>query len=153
MKYQGHTIAAQEAPGEISLVLLIAGCGRSCPGCHSPELQADEGRPLATELLDLLHRYKGLASCVCFMGEGGDTDALIASLRLCRAFGYKTCLYSGADSVKEVAPYLQCLDYLKIGRFDRDLGGLNCPQTNQRFYKRINMGWDDITGLFQKRRD
>ena len=39
-------------------------------GRNSAYLQEDIGRPLLPDLDALIHRYAGLITCVCLMGEG-----------------------------------------------------------------------------------
>lgn len=43
------------------------------------------------------------------------------------------------------------LDYLKTGHYDEKLGGLDCPTTNQRFYRLDHGQLIDITTLFQRK--
>ena len=69
MKVASYDIVFQEVPGEVTLALNISGCPCHCKGCHSPHLWEDTGEPLTTDLLDdLITRYAGLITCVCFMG-------------------------------------------------------------------------------------
>lgn len=152
MRYQGCSIAMQEVPDEISLVLLIGNCQHRCAGCHSPELREDSGQSLARDILGLLTRYRKIISCVCFMGEGGDVKALKRHLLIVRAFGLKTCLYSGCDEVRPLTSLLPHLDYLKLGSYIESRGGLDSPSTNQRFYAIKKGRLDDITYSFQRKR-
>ena len=51
-------------------------------------------------------------------------------------YGLKTCIYSGRD-ISEIDLFRDLvisgyLDYLKIGRYKKDLGGLNRSTTNQK---------------------
>ena len=132
MKYQSCKISLQEVPGEISLVFLISECPHRCPGCHSPELWTNQGKHLSADALQLeLKRYDDLFTCVCFFGGERDEEALIALLSAVRKSGYKTCLYTGADSVS--SKLKEYLNYLKTGPWKEDLGGLYAKTTNQRF--------------------
>ncbi len=70
LKYIGAAVTLAEVPREISLTVSISNCRFRCHGCHSPELQQDVGRMLLPDLGALIHRYKGLITCVCLMGEG-----------------------------------------------------------------------------------
>ena len=55
VRYHNFDVVFAEIPGETTLALNITGCPNRCPGCHSPHLQADEGRVLdEAELLGLL---------------------------------------------------------------------------------------------------
>lgn len=56
----------------------------------------------------------------------------------------------------KIENFLSVLDYIKLGPYKKDLGGLDNPNTNQRFYKitasdsssLINI--EDITPKFRK---
>ena len=52
---------------------------------------------------------------------------------MCKEHNYKTCIYIGKNTTNW--KYLRYLDYLKLGSYINDLGGLNCKTTNQRMYK------------------
>lgn len=63
--------------------------------------------------------------------------------------GIKTCLYSGQDSLsQELVQLLPSLDYLKLGAYKHELGGLSSKATNQRFYAIHNGKLIDKTYLF-----
>ena len=65
----------------------------------------------------------------------------------------KTCLYSGSDALNELSELLAELDYIKIGRYQKEFGGLNSKTTNQRMYE-IKDGKisDDITYKFWRKK-
>ena len=53
---------------------------------------------------------------------------------------------------------MQHLDFIKLGHYDEELGGLDSPTTNQRLYQIERAGddmhWEtDITHLFWKRHE
>lgn len=100
LRYAGYAVTLSEVPTEISLTLSISNCRFRCAGCHSPELQKDVGAPLLDDLDALTGRYRGLISCVCFLGEGRNWPELKAALHRVRAGGLKTCLYSGYSTLK-----------------------------------------------------
>lgn len=83
------------------------------------------------------------------MGGINDYKALSKLLKTVHEMGIKTALYSGYDFM-EPAVELD-LDYYKIGHFDPACGPLNLPTTNQKFYKKQNNQWIDITYRFLKR--
>lgn len=87
------------------------------------------------------------------MGGDWDTDGLIPCLKLIREQypNLKICLYNGADISVHSLSYLYLLDYIKIGSYQTDKGGLNNPETNQRFYKIQDNIAKDITYLFWKK--
>lgn len=147
LRYAAHTVGTLEVPDEIALIFTISGCPLSCPGCHSADLRdADRGRILdAPSFQSLLERYAGLASCVCFLGGEWQADELIDRLQTARRHGYRTCLYTGSTQVDDaIAVHL---DFLKLGPYIATLGGLDNPQTNQRFLD-LRTG-EDLTHRFQ----
>lgn len=154
IKYAGYSIVMQEVPDEISLALDITNCPNHCFDCHSPELQKDFGQDLEAALPALLKSYTGRISCVCFMGEGKDYSALTHCLQMVREAKLKTCLYSGSDKAPPVD--LALLDYLKLGPYIKELGGLDSPRTNQRMWRihHLSDGLvpENITYIFQRKK-
>jgi len=83
-------------------------------------------------------------------GEQNKTE-LIKFLRQIKNFyEIKTCLYSGSDEVNDVYDFLPFLDYLKIGSYKKEFGGLGNPNTNQVFYSVENGNLKNITYEFIK---
>lgn len=145
-----------EVPGEISLGISISGCQIHCHGCHSRELWEDKGTPLTIEhLQQLLDTHKGI-TCLLLLGGEHDIDSLIELFQYAHR-RVKTAWYCGLDLVpKDKLDILQYLDYVKIGHYDHELGGLDSPTTNQRFFKLHTLPNDiiskeDITHQFQKK--
>ena len=135
LKYVGYSIVMQEVPNEISLAINISGCPYRCKGCHSQYLWEYIGSYLADDIDELLNKYDGLISCVCFMGGDQNEEDLIFCLDKIKDKSLKTCLYTGNDSINNLSnQLLKRLDYLKIGRYIEELGGLNCKTTNQKMY-------------------
>lgn len=133
LRFAAHTVGTLEVPDEIALVYTVSGCPLRCPGCHSSDLRdGSRGEVLdVPRLAETLRRYRGLATCVCFLGGEWQPDALIGLLREARRHGFATCLYTGRNSVEDrIAAEL---DYLKLGPFVAALGGLDRATTNQRF--------------------
>jgi anaerobic ribonucleoside-triphosphate reductase activating protein len=133
MRFSDVTVVLQEVPNEVSLCFTVTGCKMSCVGCHSPYLWKEgSGQILTTELYnELLLKYKGLVSCVLFMGGEWYENELVNFLKLAKEEGLKTCLYTGLDKVS--LDIKNELTYLKCGSWVNELGGLNSPKTNQRF--------------------
>mgnify|MGYP003109890898 FL=1 len=133
MFYHDFQVVFQEVPGEISLCFSISGCPLRCEGCHSPFLWKEgNGNELTPEYFQtLLDQYSGFATCVVFMGGEWHREELVAHLKYARQQGYRTCLYTGEDNV----PFniLEHLTWIKTGRWDKDLGGLDSHTTNQMF--------------------
>jgi len=130
-------IVFQEVPDEVSLVLEITNCPYRCEGCHTPELQEDIGEELTPEALSYLITANSLhddpfISCVLFMG-GDHHPELIDFLKLCKSRKLKTALYTGSDDVSDELK--EQLDYLKTGKYIKELGPLGSPTTNQKFVR------------------
>ncbi len=136
LKCYSYDIVCQEIPDEISLAVNISCCPNRCPGCHSPWLWEDAGESMTEEFLEaLIGKYKDAITCFCFMG--GDAEPLeIERLAFWIKEKYphvKTAWYSGNDRIAEGFDILS-LDYVKIGPFRQELGGLKSPTTNQALY-------------------
>lgn len=148
----------KEIPGEITLGISITGCTIRCVGCHSKELWKDHGNALTKETInELLEQHSGV-SCLLLFGGEHDIPGLIDILKFTHG-RVRTAWYCGLDSIpKEHIHILEYLDYVKIGRYDAKLGGLDSPATNQRIYQynpmfsecTIGIGWRDITHQFYK---
>jgi len=155
IKYYSCDITFQEVPDEVSLVFSITNCQGNCEGCHSPWLREDCGVDLEPFLPIMVNQYKDAITCVCFMGEGNDPEALIRCMQLVRCCGLKVCLYSGRDLIQDIPlidQILPLLDYLKIGSYRQELGGLASYATNQQFYAfdQEHKFVSDITSKFWK---
>ena len=145
-----------EVPGEISLGISISGCQIHCKGCHSRELWEDKGTHLTIEeLQSLLDKHQGI-TCVCLLGGEHDIDSL-TELFMYAHERIKTAWYCGLDMIpKDKVGILEYIDFVKIGHYDQELGGLNSPTTNQKFYKveshsnNDSVKVTDITSIFHK---
>ena len=138
MKYQYAKVTFQEIPDEITLCIAISGCEIHCKDCNQKSLWKDEGKELDIEELNrLINSNKGI-SCVCFMGEGEKLPILWSYIKLTKEFSnLKTALYIGRDLISTITLYgsfFSCLDYLKVGSYISNLGGLDSKTTNQRLY-------------------
>ena len=157
LKYLYYKEIFAEIPGEITLGISISGCTIHCQGCHSRELWEDKGTPLTIEELQrLLDKHKGI-TCLLFLGGERDIDTLTELFQ----YAYKrikTAWYCGLDLIpKGKYGILQYLDFCKVGHYDQELGGLDSPSTNQRFYKIEHQGdgsyyQHDLTYLFNKQK-
>jgi len=155
LKYTTTQVAFREIPDEITLCINISGCPIHCPACHSKELWQDIGEELTrSTLLKLIEENKGI-TCVCFMGGDNDVPYLLELVWLIRdRYGenLKIAWYSGRNKI-----YCQGFDYVKIGPYIKEKGGLDNINTNQRLFKsnfedvNNNMYWtfEDITYKLQ----
>lgn len=145
-----------EVPWELTLGISISGCQIHCKGCHSRELWEDKGTPLTIEeLQSLLDKHQGI-TCVCLLGGEHDIDSL-TELFMYAHKRIKTAWYCGLDMIpKDKVGILEYLDFVKIGHYDQELGGLDSPTTNQKFYKveshsnNDSVKVTDITSIFHK---
>ena len=146
------TIGFQEIPTEISLIIPFSGCGHTCKGCHSPQYQDKKnGECFSWEIfLNLMERYKEKVSCVCFFG--GEYSIKLESFVWNTKYIYekKVALYSGYNSIEELPhpEIVSLLDYIKLGQYKKELGGLDCKETNQHLYEIKNKQLIDITNKF-----
>ena len=150
IKCVDSTITFAEIPTEISLAYAITNCENKCHGCHSPWLRKDLGSELTKESLSvMIDTHKGI-TCVLFLGEGNDQQALFTLADYARSKGFKTAVYSGRTDVERDL-FQEHFDYVKIGPYDPEYGPLKNPDTNQRLYKITDGEWEDITYLFWKK--
>lgn len=150
LKYVSYSIAMQEVPNEVSLVINVSDCHYKCNGCHSKYLWEYSGYNLMENIDGLLNQYNGLISCVCFMGGDQNIEELFIILSKIRGRNIKTCLYTGNDDITQVSKLIPVLDYIKIGRYVSELGGLQSIRTNQKMYKVNGTDYIDITSMFRE---
>lgn len=137
LKCYSYDIVCQEIPDEISLAVNISCCPNRCPGCHSPWLWGNEGEDMTEEMLiSLIERYSAAITCFCFMGGDAEPHEVerIAGWIKSRWPRIKTAWYSGRAELPAGFD-ATVLDYLKLGPYIAELGGLKSPTTNQVFYK------------------
>lgn len=133
IKYYNYDIVFQEIPDEVTLAINLTCCPNRCEGCHSPHLWDDIGTELTFEEIDeILKPYLGKITCVCLMGGDNDIKSVEAmasyiKMRYDLKFGW----YSG----REIFPSnTKDFDYIKLGRYDKERGGLKSKTTNQKLY-------------------
>lgn len=151
LKYKGYQVVLQEIPDEISLAFNICGCIHKCPDCHSKYLWSNDGQSLEDDIFNIVSKYNDYISCILFMGGDQDLDEIISIIKRIRN-SYNNlafAMYSGCDSLEDIKPILKYLDYIKIGRYDKELGGLNHKTTNQKMYsvKHCDDGTDELDNI------
>jgi anaerobic ribonucleoside-triphosphate reductase activating protein len=149
--YSYSTVSFQEVPDEVSLSIMVSGCPHKCRGCHSSRTwRPNYGQPLTKDVLvRLLEENKGYITCVNFLGGEWDKKGLTELLTCAKEHKLRTCLYTGEDDISSVDKgIVGLLDYIKIGKFVRELGGVTNTNTNQRMYKLSDKGSTDITIRF-----
>lgn len=152
LHYVEFGISHLEVPDEVTLCIYISGCPNKCVNCHYQELQqVDAGEKLVTYFDQMLDLYREYVTCVCFMGEGDGSieskNEILSYVHECNKRGYKTCLYSGRDTIIEA--WMNQFDYVKVGSYCEELGPLTSETTNQRMWKRLSDNeFEDITFRF-----
>ena len=160
LKYLKTGVVCQEIPDELSLAIAISGCTIRCKGCHSRDLWEDKGTPLTIEAVgELLKKERGVTTLLLMGGER-DIDTL-TTIFMHFFKDIKTAWYCGLDMLpKDKRGILSYLDFIKLGHYDQELGGLDSPITNQRLYSHnmyysdctaLGTGWRDITHLLTKK--
>lgn len=155
MKYVNTGVVFQEIPDEVTLSINISNCPCHCMGCHSEYLWDDIGVPLNIMSLEyLMDQYADDITCVCFMGGDADPAGVNELAKHIRQFypNVKTGWYSGRPELSEDID-VKCFNYIKIGPYVENLGGLDKETTNQRLYKIERDGeMTDITHKFWKKK-
>ena len=137
LKCYNYDIVCQEVPDEITLAVNISCCPNRCKGCHSPWLLEDKGEPMTEDMLDsLIGKYQSAITCFCFMG--GDAQPLEV-MRLAKWIKtkwphIKTAWYSGKAELPEGFDVMS-MNFIKLGSYIKELGGLKSPTTNQKLYR------------------
>lgn len=136
MKFVDTKVVFREVPDELTLAINISNCPVKCPGCHSSYLTRDIGEILDKEALSSLIAANPGISCVSFMG--GDAEPGLVreyAVWIHQTYpGMKVCWYSGR-SLDNARPYLDALDFVKVGPYVDEYGPLSSTTTNQRFYR------------------
>jgi len=139
MKYLSARTSFSSVKMEISVAIEITNCPHNCQGCHTPELQEDIGHEITPDnIMDILKPFMGfedepLFTCIAFMGGEQHTEEFISLVdRIKERFpSIKICLYTAANCVS--SDIQSRLDYLKVGKYVKELGGVDSPFTNQKF--------------------
>jgi anaerobic ribonucleoside-triphosphate reductase activating protein len=114
----------------------------------------DTGEVLDENVLTgLLEKYGNAITCVCLMGGDSDpqeVERLLMFLRKTTGNRIKTAWYSGKQHLPEGCS-LQHFNFIKLGPYMANLGGLDSTSTNQRFYHVDNGKMVDMTEMFLKK--
>ena len=136
LKYYNSMVVFEEIPDEITLAINITNCPCHCPGCHSKFLWEDVGTELTNDELDKLIRENSGITCVCLMGGDSDHKSVNEIGKYLKKFhkDLKVGWYSGFSEFPEEIK-LENFDYIKLGPYVEELGGLDKETTNQIMYK------------------
>lgn len=139
LKWKTFDIVFQEVPNETTIAFNLTNCPVKCPDCHSKELWEDKGFPLDGYLPALLSFYDGI-TCVGLMGGDSEPKEVNRWAKFIKdKFRLKVAWYSGRDSISKDVDITN-FDFIKIGPFISDKGGLDSPNTNQIFYEVVHSG-------------
>ena len=147
----GITLA--EMPNNISCYIQLANCNIKCKGCHSKFLWKKISQTDLQQILSyvIASKNKGADMFIVFGDINNDisSDDLLLLVRSASSI-LPVCIYSGADSVEKAlgtnhSDILAYLSYIKIGRFDKALGGLSNSNTNQRLFLVVDKQLIDVT--------
>ena len=162
LKYVDTKVTFAEVPDEISLCINISNCPNHCEGCHSPYLAEDAGINLTFDtLLTMCYINNGI-TCVSFMGGDSEPEYInkLANVIKVGELPIKVAWYSGKQELPKDID-IKNFNFIKLGPYIEELGGLKSPTTNQRMYE-VKMsreldedgnpvyGLEDITNLFWK---
>ena len=152
LKYVDTAVTFAEFPNEVSLCINISNCNCFCDGCHSPYLSKDIGEVLSLERLQgLIESNKGI-TLVGFMGGDSDPKEINKLAKWVRENYPELHIgwYSGKQELADSVIDIDNFNVIKLGGYNKLLGPLNYPTTNQRFYRIINSKMYDYTYLFWK---
>lgn len=155
MKYVSTEVVFVEIPNEITLAINISGCKIRCPDCHSKYLWDDIGDELTTDALNTVIEENDGVSCVCFMGGKFNEIKKLLEFIQNNHPSLRAAWYTGESELPRDNGLLELLDYIKIGPYIKDKGGLDSKGTNQRMYEVVSDKngrriLNDITYKFQK---
>lgn len=150
LKYYNYDIVFQEVPDEVTLAINITNCPNHCKNCHSPHLWEDVGVELTDNEIDRLAEiYRGDITCICIMGgDAAKYEVEMLAHHIKTALNLKVAWYSGRyDKPLNINDF----DYVKLGPYIPEKGGLKSADTNQVFYKVVEGSLIDVTHRFLKR--
>lgn len=119
----------KEIPDEISLAFSLSNCPIRCKNCHSQYLWDDIGTELTIETLKSeIEKHTGI-SCVLF-GGGDRYPSIVNELAkwIKKNTNLKVAWYSGREEICVDERYF---DYIKVGPYIEEKGGLDSKNTNQ----------------------
>lgn len=149
LKYVNTAVTFAEFPDEISLLINISGCPCHCEGCHSSYLAEDIGEPLdyvaITKLI--INSNKGI-TCVGLMGGDSDPECINNLAKFIKTSSkLKVGWYSGRNYLPSKID-IRFFDYIKLGPYIKEYGGLQSPNTNQHLYQIEKIDNKYIDGIY-----
>lgn len=147
MNYVDKEIAFREIPDEITLAISISGCKIHCPDCHSKYLWSNIGEELTEPILSSIIEENNGITCVCFMG--GNYNEVVSFFKYVRHEypNLKTAWYTGESEIAINDDLLTYFDYVKVGPYIKERGGLDSKTTNQILYHIVNRKLENVNHL------
>ena len=131
--YKGSIV---DGPG-IRTVLFLQGCEQRCEGCHNPETW-DINMGKSVPVTDLANEIRRRSINRKLTISGGEPllqlPAILELINLLNDFNIT--LYTGFEMVEVPKEILEKLDYLKVGKYDKEKRCTTIDyigSTNQRF--------------------
>lgn len=151
VKFVETKVVFEEIPDRVTLAVTISNCPFHCIGCHSEYLRDNVGEELTYDKIDMLLKENKGVNCFLFLGDGNNVSEIceLAKYIQNKHVAVDTAIYSGYDLI--LNEYLDCFDYIKVGKYIEEYGPLNSKTTNQRLFKKINGDFEDITYKFWNR--
>lgn len=147
IKFYNHNIVFREIPDKVTLAINITNCQNNCYGCHSSYLRSDIGEELTDDkITQLIEDNKGI-DCVVLMGEGDDHQRIIEIGNRIKQENLLVGVYSGRNEVED--EYYLTFDYIKLGPYIEEFGGLDKKTTNQKLLQRNKHMFLNITKKIQ----
>lgn len=154
LKFYNYDIVFSEIPDEVTLAVNLSNCPNRCEGCHSPWLQENCGDTFnEASIVSLLRKYGKLITCFCFMGGDREPDEVVRLAKWVHEISPKLKIgwYSGCNIDLQEIVSKKIFNYVKIGPYQENLGGLRSRSTNQRLYRiEPNEEVTDLTHRFWK---
>ena len=147
MNYVDKVVVFREIPDEITLAISISGCKIHCPDCHSKYLWGDIGEKLTAPILSSIIEENNGITCVCFMG--GNYNEVVSFFKYVRQEypNLKTAWYTGESEIAINDDLLTYFDYVKVGPYIKERGGLDSKTTNQILYRIVNRKLENVNYL------
>ena len=131
LKFNNAVVTFAEVPSEVTLCFEITGCPIHCPDCHSKHLWEDIGDELKPVVLSSIIAKNPGITCVAFMGgDNSPEDIYTLAQWVKNNTELKVCWYSGIKSALDIPFSYDYFDYIKVGPYIGEKGGLNSKTTN-----------------------
>lgn len=136
-----YSVTFAELRDQVNLTFFVSGCPYNCNGCSWKGTDKVPFFLSKDEFKSIIEKYVNKCTAIVFLGGEWYSD-FKDYIDIAKEKGFKTCLYTGVNTFNDFEQNFnnlkENLDYLKVGRWIKDLGGLNTKNTNQKLYKLNN---------------